>query len=191
MTHRDPTPVPARDHSGADRVPLPDDPAERERLVQALTLRFSPHIQAAAAAVREAEQDLIDARAELVRAQEAADSQHYRSDPLVFMRASLEDEVEALARKTTAKKVRVAYRYLVDRAAELAEGEVNGYRQDQAAATRDREQGVAACQARERQAMERRDAAHETQRRVLAAEQTARQGLAIMEGKLADQEAAR
>ena len=46
------------------------------------------------------------------------------------MRASLQDELEALTRKTTPKKVRVGYRYLLDRAVELAEGEVQGYQSD-------------------------------------------------------------
>lgn len=186
MTYRDPSATPTPESTPADPFPGQDGSAEQERLAQALATRFSPHVQAAAAAAREAEHDLADARAQLVHAREAAASQHYRSDPLVFMRASLDEEVEALTRKTTPKKVRVAYRYLVDRAAELAEGEVSGYRQDQAAADHDRVRGVAACLDLERQAMERLEAAHEMQQRVLAAERTARQGLAIMGAKLSD-----
>ena len=44
------------------------DRDERERLAYALGLRFAPHLQAAAAAVRDAEDDLSDARNELSRA---------------------------------------------------------------------------------------------------------------------------
>ena len=100
------------------------------------------------------------------------------------MRASVKDEVEALGRKTTEKKVKVAYRYLVDRAVELAEGEVHGYHEDQAATRRDQEHSVEAWLETERMAIERLDAARAVQARVHDAEQTARQGLAVMVQKL-------
>jgi hypothetical protein len=163
------------------------DRDERERLAYALGLRFAPHLQAAAAAVRDAEDDLSEARQELARAREAAASQVYQSDRLVFMRASVKDEVEALARKTTPKKVRVAYRYLLDRAVELAAGEVEGYGSDETAAQRAREHGVGACLDAERLATQRLDAAKAMHGRVHDAEQAARQGLAVMVEKLATQ----
>jgi hypothetical protein len=161
------------------------DRSERERLGYALSQRFAPHLQAAAAAVREAEQGLADAREELSRARASAANERYHSDALVFMRASVKDEVEALARKTTPKKVRVAYRYLLDRSVELAAGEVQGYASDQAAAQRAREHSVEACVDAEREALQRLEAANAMQRRVHDAEQAARQGLAVMLEKLA------
>lgn len=163
------------------------DPGEWERLAHAVTARFASHVQAAAAAVREAEHDLATAREELSRARKAAVGQHYQSDRLVFMRASVREEVEALGRKTTEKKVRVAFRYLVARAVELAEAEVQGYHADQASARREREQSVDAWMERERQAIERLDSARAMQARVSDAEQTARQGLAVMVEKLTPQ----
>jgi hypothetical protein len=84
------------------------DRSERERLVFALSQRFAPHVQAAAAAVRDAKQDLLAAGDELARARAAAANEPYQSDPLVFMRASVKDEVGALARKTTPKKIRTS-----------------------------------------------------------------------------------
>jgi hypothetical protein len=159
-------------------------PDEWERFAHALSVRFAPHLQAAAAAVREAEQDLATAREQLTRARQAAASRHYQSDRLVFMRASVKDEVEALGRKTNEKKVKVAYRYLVDRAVELAEGEVHGYHEDQAATRQDQEHSVEALLETERAAIERLDAARAMQARVHDAEQTARQGLAVMVQKL-------
>lgn len=187
MTHRDPQATAAPGHSGHAQYSGHVDPGEREQLAYALSVRFAPHLQAAAAAVREAEQDLADAREELSRARLAAASQHYQSDRLVFMRASVKDEVEALTRKTTPKKVRVAYRYLVERAVELAEGEVQGYQSDQAAAQREREHSVEACLEAERQANERLHAARAMQGRVHDAEQAARQGLVVMVEKRASQ----
>jgi hypothetical protein len=163
------------------------DPGEWERLAHALTARFAPHAQAAAAAVREAEHDLATAREELSRARRAAEGRHYQSDRLVFMRASVKEEVEALGRKTTEKKVRVAFRHLVARAVELAEGEVKGYHADQASAQREREHSVEARIEGERQAIERLDSARAMQARVRDAEQAARQGLAVMVEKLASQ----
>lgn len=156
------------------------DPGEREQLVYALNVRFAPHLQAAAAAVRDAEQDLARASEELSRSRQAAANQPYQSDRLVFMRAAVKEEVEALTRKTTTKKVRVAYRYLVARAVELAEGEVQGYQSDQAAAQREREHSVDACLEAQLQANERLHGARAMQERVHDAEQAARHGLAVM-----------
>lgn len=184
MYPRDPHTTPATPaHGSPDTGPA--DVGERAQLAHTLASRFAPHVEAAAAAVRDAEQHLADAREELARARQAAANQEYQSDRLVFMRASVSDEVEALSRKTTPKKVRVAYRYLLARAVELAEAEVQGYHADQAALLRERHQSVAACLETERQAVERFDAAREMQGRVQLAEQAARDGLAVMVEKLA------
>jgi hypothetical protein len=150
------------------------------RLVQAFNERFAPHLDSAAAAVREAEHALATAQDDLTRARHAAENRPYVSDPLVFMRASLDDEVDGLRRKTTPKKVQAAYRYMLARAVELAVGEVQGYHDDQAALDYQREHGVEACQQAERAAAERLDAARQMHERVLAAERTARAGLAAM-----------
>lgn len=163
------------------------DPVEWERLVHGIGLRFAPHLEAAAQEVRRAESELADAREALERARREAESQTYQSDRLVFMRASLADEVEALARKSTPKKLRVAYRYLVARATELAEGEVAGYRADRAAQQRERERSVPACLAAQRRAEEALEAALALRSRVVAAEQEARKGLAVLSEKLAAQ----
>lgn len=184
MNQRDPLTT-----SGSADIPHGQSPGragqdEWERLAHAVSVRFAPHLQAAAAAVHEAEQDLATAREELTRARQAAASRPYQSDRLVFMRVSVKDEVEGLSRKTTEKKVKVAYRYLVDRAVELAEGEVQGYHEDQAAARRDHEHSVEAWLEAERMAIERLEAARAMQARVHDAEQAARQGLAVMVQKL-------
>lgn len=150
------------------------------RLVQAFDERFAPHLENASAAVRDAEQALATAQENLARAQEAAAGKPYVSDPLVFMRATLDDEVDGLRRKTTPKKVQAAYRYMLARAVELAAGEVQGYHDDQATIARERETGVEACRQAARYAAERLDAAREMQRRVRSAERTARAGLAAM-----------
>ncbi len=163
------------------------DSAEYERLAHALSLRFAPHVEAAEALVRSAEQDVALARERLQRASEQAAQAPYRSDPLVFMRESVHDEVESVGRKTTPKKVRAAYRYLVDRALELAEGEVKGYQADQADEDRERVDGVQACLLADRVASARLVAAKQMRDRVLLAEQRASEGLALMVEKLAAQ----
>jgi hypothetical protein len=183
MTQRD-SPAPPGDPGpaqAADRI----DVEEKERLAYALGVRFAPHIQAAEAAVREAEHHLAEAREALSRARQEAASQQYQSDRLVFMRASVRDEVEGLTRKTTPKKVRIAYRYLLSRAVELAEGEVQGYVSDEAAAQRQREQSVDACLEAERRALARLEAARAMRGRVEEAERAARRGLLVMVEKLA------
>ena len=167
-----------------DPQPTPLDLSERERFAFALSQRFAQHVEAAATAVREAEQSLAQAREHLSRAREAEAGQGYRSDRLVFMRAAVNDEVEGLARKTTPKKVRVAYRYLLDRAVELAAGEVQEYTSDQDSAQHAREHSVEACIQAEREAGERLEAAHALHGRVKDAEHAARAGLAIMVEKL-------
>ena len=144
MTTPDPQPTEALSSRTAQSS-TPLDLSERERLAFALSQRFAPHVEAAATAVREAEQSLAQAREHLSRAREAEAGQGYRSDRLVFMRAAVNDEVEGLARKTTPKKVRVAYRYLLDRAVELAAGEVQEYTSDQDSAQHAREHSVEAC----------------------------------------------
>lgn len=154
--------------------------AEALRLTQALVDRFAPHVEAAAAAVREAELALAAAQEELARARQEAENQRYRSDPLVFMRSALPEEVAGLRRKTTPKKVQAAYRYMLARAVELAAAEVQGYHADQAAIALDRTQGVEACLAVEQAAAERLAAAREMQQRVRAAEGEARAGLAVL-----------
>jgi hypothetical protein len=187
MNHRDTQATSASGDTGHGQPHGQVGQGEWERLSLALSVRFAPQLQAAAAAVGEAERDLATVREELARARRAAAGQQYQSDRLVFMRASVKDELEALGRKTTEKKVKVAFRYLVARAVELAEGEVHGYHADQAAAQREREQSVQAWLEAEREAIERLDAARAMQARVHDAEQTARQGLAVMLQKLAAQ----
>lgn len=163
------------------------DPVEWERLAHAQALRFAPHVEAAADEVRAAESEVARAREALARAHQEAETASYQSDRLVFMRASVADEVEALSRKSTPKKLRVAYRYLLARASELAEGEVAGYRADLAAQQREQEHSVQACRAAEERAQARLDAALAMQRRVANAEREARRGLAVLSEKLAAQ----
>ena len=184
MTLEDPH-AGAPGHGGSAKRSDDIDPSQ---LGYALTTRFAAHIQAAATAVRAAEQELADAQEKLSLAQQAAENQRYQADRLVFMRASVEESVESLTRKSTPKKVKVAYNYLVARAVELAEGEIHGYREDLAAAHREREDSVAACLRLERQASEQLDAARAMQQRVYAAEQAARQGLAVLVEKYATQQ---
>ena len=183
MTTPDP---PATETVGSRSAPssTPVDLAERERLAFVLSQRFAPYAEAAAAAVRDAEHSLSEAREQLSRAREAEAGQEYRSDRLVFMRASVSDEVEALLRKTTPKKVRVSYRYLLDRAVELAAAEVEEYTSDQQSAQHAREHSVAACVQAEREAGERLEAARAMHGRVKDAEHAAREGLARMVEKL-------
>lgn len=160
------------------------EPGEREQLAYALEIRFADHLEAAASEVRAAERELAEAREALAEAERAAQSRRYRSDPLVFMRASMTEEVEGLERKTTPKKLRAAYRFLVDRAAELAAGEVQGYRDDRDAAEHERTRGVDACREAERRAVAHLEAAQAMQERVRAAEQAGRDGLAAMVRKI-------
>lgn len=160
------------------------DAGEHEQLAHALETRFTTHLDAAAAAVREAERELTEARDRLVTAEQAAADAQYRSDPLVFMRATVDDDVEALVRKTTPKKLRGSYRFLLDRAVELAAGEVQGFHDDQAAAQRDRELGVQACQEAVARATASLEDARAMQERVESARRSARQGLAVMVEKL-------
>ena len=182
MTAPEPPGPPVDGRSAQPATPV--DLTERERLAFVLSQRFAPHLEAAATAVREAEQSRARALEELARAREAEAQQEYRSDRLVFMRASVSDEVDGLARKTTVKKVRVAYRYLLDRAVELAAGEVEAYASEQDTAEYAREHGVDACLQAERAAGERLEAAQAMQRRVKDAERAARDGLALMIAKL-------
>ncbi|WP_131106260.1 hypothetical protein [Ornithinimicrobium sufpigmenti] len=159
-------------------------PGEQEQLVYALEARFAAHRDAAAAAVREAERELTEAQDRLARAEEAAASERYTSTPLPFMRQTLDEEVDGLERKTTPKKVRAAYRFLLDRAAELAAAEVQGFQQDQADLARDRADGVAACREAVDRATATLAATREMASRVRAAEQAARRGLDLMVAKL-------
>lgn len=153
---------------------------EREQLVHALETRFAPHHEGAAAAVRGAERELAEAHERLERAELAAAAAAYRSDARVFMRESVKEEVEALARKSAPKKVRASYRFLLDRAVELAAAEVQGFHDDQATAEDQRENGVDAC----RQAVERATTAlataQEVVQRVRAADEAAREGLGLL-----------
>lgn len=164
----------------ADRL----DPDERAQLVYALEGRFTPHLAAAASAVREAERELAEVREQLAQAIEEEERARYRSDPLVFMRAGVEEEVEGLTRKTTPKKVRTSYRYLLDRAVELAAGEVQGYHDDRDRERQQREQGVQASRDAEQRALAALEEAHAMQERVQAAEAAARRGLDVMAEKL-------
>jgi hypothetical protein len=161
-------------------LPSGIDPLVWETERQALEQRFAAHLDAAAAEVRAAEKAVEDAARALDRARNDAASQQYRSDRRVFMRASVEEELEALGRKTTEKKLRSGHRYLVARAVELAEAEVDGYRADRADETREQERGVLACEHALRQANAQLSGALAMQERVLAAYHTAEQGLVVM-----------
>ena len=160
----------------------PDDltQAEWDRLAQAVSDRFAPYLQAAAVAVGEAEQAVAEARDALARAEQAAADTRYASDPLVFMRVVVGDEVDALSRKTTAKKARASFRHLLARAAELAEGELQGYRADLESARGDRQEGADARRRIEQEALSDLDAARAMQQRVLEAERAAREGLGLL-----------
>lgn len=157
---------------------------EREQLVYTLETRFAPALEAAAAAVRDAERALAEARERLARA-ELPTQLPYASDPLIFMRHSVEEEIDGLERKTTEKKVRASYRFLLDRAVELAGAEVTGFHDSQAGLARERTEGLQACRDDERRAREAVAAAREMRGRVEAAERFARRGLQTMVDKLA------
>lgn len=173
-------PPTAADAPDPDRITQP----EWDRLALAVTDRFAAHLQAAAAAVREAENDLAAARSALARAEQAAANTRYVSDPLVFMRVTVQEELEGLSRKTTSKKARASFRYLLARATELAEGELAGYRNDLEAARHDRTQGVDACRQAEQAALADLEAAREMHQRVQDAERGARDGLAVLRERI-------
>lgn len=166
--------------SDSDRI----SQQELDRLAFSITERFAPHLQAAEAAVREAEKGLAEARQAVTRAEQEAAHRTYHSDPLVFMRATVSEDLDGLERKTTPKKVRASFRYLLSRAAELAEGEVTGYRRDLEAARRERVDGVEACQQAEQVALGELEAARAMQQRVLDAERAARAGLEMLRTKM-------
>lgn len=157
---------------------------EREELLFALETRFTPHLDAASLAVRDAERDLTQAQERLARAELAAADDRYRSDPLTFMRASVDEEVEALGRKSTPKKIRTFYRFLLDRAVELAAAELQGFHDDQAADQQERDGGVDACVEAVRRAAQAAEDTRLMQERVRRAEQAARRGLEVMVEKL-------
>lgn len=157
---------------------------EPEDLAYALETRFATHLGAASLMVREAERGLAEARENLARAEHALTQEGYSSDPLTFMRESVREEVEALGRKTTPKKVRTSYRFLLDRAVELAAAEVQGFHDDRAAEQQERDSGVEACLEAVRRAAEALEAARLTQERVRQAQQSARQGLDVLLEKL-------
>ena len=159
---------------------------EKDQLVYALETRFAPHLEGAAAAVRQAEPGLAEARERLEEAEHAASSERYTSDPLVFMRASVTEEVEGMERKTTPKKLRTSYRFLLDRAVELAGAEVQRHHEDLSAARREREGGLEACRAAIERAEAALDEARAVQERVVFAEQSARRGLGVLVEKLSD-----
>lgn len=159
------------------------DVAERDRLAYAIETRFAEPREGAASAVREAEQALEDAKQHLEEAIEAKERQQYRSDPLVFMRDGLDEEVDGLERKSNPKKVRAAYRFLMDRAVELAVAEVRGYHDDRASEEHHRTRGIEASREAvdraERELIEARD----MQERVQRAEESARTGLKVLFAK--------
>lgn len=159
---------------------------EKDQLGYALETRFAPHLEGAVAAVREAERGLAEARERLERAQHDAAAERYASDPLVFMRASVTEEVEGMERKTTPKKLRTSYRFLLDRAVELAGAEIQRHHDDLDAARRERESGLAACRAAVVRAEETLAQARAMQERVVFAEQSARRGLGVLVDKLTD-----
>ena len=170
-----PSPAPAR-----SELPEGVDPLVWETERQALEQRFAPHLDAAGAALRQAEQALDDARIALAHARDEAASRQYQSDRRVFMRAAVDDELESLTRKTTEKKLRSAHRYLVARAVELADAEVAGYLADQREETREREHGVVACEHAERRAAQTLDAARAMHARVVAAYDASERGLVVL-----------
>lgn len=157
---------------------------ERDRLLYTIETRFAPHREQATAGVREAERALADVQRQLDEAVAAEARSQYRSDPLVFMRAGVKEEVEGLERKTNPKKVRTAYRFLLDRAVELAAGEVRGYHEDCAREQRERERGVTASRAALQRAEETLDAARAMGHRVRQAEDAARKALDVLMSKL-------
>jgi hypothetical protein len=159
---------------------------EKEQLVYALETRFAPHLEAASAAVRGAERDLAEAQERLDQAQHDAASERYTSDPLVFMRASVTEEVEGMERKTTPKKLRTSYRFLLDRAVELAGAEIQRHHDDLEAARREREGGLEACRAAVVRAEDSLEQARAMRERVVFAERSARQGLGLLVEKLSD-----
>jgi hypothetical protein len=168
------------DAPGPDRIAQ----SELDRLALAVTDRFAPYLQAAASAVREAEHALAEAREALDRAEQAAANRRYVSDPLVFMRVTVREELDGLSRKTTPRKIRASFRYLLARAAELADAELQGYRTDLEAACRDRELGVDACRQVEQAALVDLEAARAMHQRVRDAERAARDGLAVLTEKV-------
>ena len=161
-------------------------PGEKEQLGYALETRFAPHLDSAAAAVRDAERELAAARERLEQAEAEADGERYTSDPLVFMRASVSEEVEGMERKTTPKKLRTSYRFLLDRAVELAGAEVQRHHDDLDAARREREDGLAARRAAVTRAESALAEARAMQERVASAERSARRGLGVLVEKLGD-----
>jgi hypothetical protein len=173
----------------AGRRPDDLDPHEWEHLAETVTVRFGPHLERAAAAVRAAEHELAEARNALAQARAAAANQEYRSDRLVFMRATLDEELAGLSRKTTPKNLRAGFRHLLARAVELAEGEVAGYHADVAAERRRREHGVEALEESERQAVAQLDAARDMQARAQRAEAIAREGLTVLTARLTERPA--
>ncbi len=158
--------------------------SEVDHLAHMVTERFAPYLQSAESAVREAEHELNEARDALARAEQAAVTTRYVSDPLVFMRVTVREELDALSRKTTPKKLRASYRYLLARAAELAAGELRGFQNDLESARRDREQGVESCRRAEQQALRDLDGARAMHQRLRDAERAARDGLAMLVEKL-------
>lgn len=157
---------------------------EREQLVYQLQTRMAAHREAAAAAVREAESSLSDARERLERAQQTATGEEYVSDPLPFMRQSVAEEVATLERVSNEKRVRASYRFLLDRSVELAGAELQGFHDDVLSERRERQEGLEACREAEQRAVRVLDAARQMQGRVHAAEEAARRGLDTMVVKL-------
>lgn len=157
---------------------------EKEQLAYQLETRMTTHREAAAVAVREAETELSDARERLTEVEEAAERAGYASDPLPFMRQSVDEEVETLDRVSNEKRVRASYRFLLDRAVELAAAEVQRFHDDVAAEQRQRAEGLEACRAAVQRAEDTLAAAQRMQERVRLAEESARTGLATMIAKL-------
>ena len=102
----DDTSVPGAD-SGSGRATSPASSPDVLRLVQTFDERFAPHLERASLAVRDAELALEKAHEALVQAEQAAANKPYVSDPLVFMRASLDDEVDGLRRFYESRDVKI------------------------------------------------------------------------------------
>lgn len=168
------------------RHPEGVDPAEVDRLTTAIDQRFAPHLEAAAATVRSAERRLEEAREQSAYAERMAEQARYLSDPLVFMRQTVREEVESLERKTTAKKARAGYKFLLERAVDLAQSEVQGYQDDQERLQRELTEGVQACAAAVQRAESALVEARAMHQRVLDAEHSAREGLQTLLTTLAE-----
>ena len=130
-------------------APDPDrmSQSELDRLAFAVTDRFALHLRAAQAAVREAEQSLEDARDSLALAEQAAADTPYQSDPLVFMRATVGDDLEGWRARRPRRRSGRATATCWTEPSSWPTARLTNYRRDLAASRRDRVQGWSRRQA--------------------------------------------